>query len=163
MILQRASELTIRAMLFLALQESGKLSPVHEIAEHVGVSEAYLAKILQRLTSTGIVRSFRGPGKGMELARTPSSITLASLIQIIEGAKVEDECVLGLEICTEEAPCALHKEWIPIRAAINKLLEETTLADLAEIVQSHANKPGTQLVNSESPVSALLSREKRRP
>lgn len=164
MILQRASELAIRAMLFLAQQAPGQLSPVHEIAEHVGASEAYLAKILQRLARVGLVHSFRGPGKGMELGQTPSSITLASLIRVVEGPKTEDDCVLGLEICAEEAPCALHKEWVPIRTAIRELLEETTLADLAEIVRSRASKPGTQLINgSESPVAALVSRGRRHP
>jgi Rrf2 family protein len=64
MILQHSSELAIRAALFLAQQAPGKLSPVHEIAAQLGVSKAYLAKVTQRLVATGLVRSFRGPGKG---------------------------------------------------------------------------------------------------
>ena len=85
MILQRSSELAIRAALFLAQQAPGKLSPVHEIAAYTGVSEAYLAKILQRLAGAGLVRSFRGPGKGMELGRAPGSISLDSIVCAMEG------------------------------------------------------------------------------
>lgn len=127
-----ASEYAIRATVFLARQVPGKLSPVREIAAAVGVSEAYLAKIFQQLTSAGLVRSFRGPGKGMELGRPASKITLASLIRVMEGLKAADECVLGLGTCSKETPCFLHDEWVPIRTAVRNLLEKTTLADLAE-------------------------------
>jgi Rrf2 family protein len=104
-LLQHASELAIRATLFLAQQSPGKLSPVHEIAAHTNVSEAYLAKIFQRLGTSGLVRSFRGPGKGMELGRAPESISLAAVIHAVEGSKESNACVLGLGACSEENPC----------------------------------------------------------
>ncbi len=162
MIFQHATELAIRAMLFLAQQDPGKFSPVHEIAGHLGASEAYLAKILQRLTRTGLIRSFRGPGKGMKLGRAPSTITLASLIGAVEAHKSEDDCVLGLRICSDETPCVLHEEWIPIRSAIHELLEKRTLADLAETVRSHASKPGGRLIcQSDFPVAVDVSRGRK--
>jgi Rrf2 family protein len=85
-VFQHASELAIRSMLFLAQQAPGKLSPVHEIVSYVNVSEAYRAKILHRLSSSGLVRSFRGPGKGMELGRAPSAIALAAVICAVAPA-----------------------------------------------------------------------------
>jgi Rrf2 family protein len=135
MILHRSTELAIRAALFLAQQSPGKLSPVHEIAAHSGVSEAYLSKVLQPLTSAGLVRSFRGFGKGMELARSPEQITLSSLIQATQGALASDACALGLGICSEEHPCAIHRDWVPLRSAIRDLVEKTTLADLIENIR----------------------------
>ena len=140
MLFQHSSELAIQATLFLAQQAPGKLSPVHEIAAHAGVSEAYLAKILQRLTSAGLVRSFRGPGRGMELGRAPDAITLASLIEAMEGVKSSDECVLGLGVCSEENPCPLHKDWIPLHTAIRDLMEKTTLADLVRAVRESSGQ-----------------------
>jgi Rrf2 family iron-sulfur cluster assembly transcriptional regulator len=164
MIFQRASELAIRAALFLAQQVPGKLTPVHEIAAHAGVSEAYLAKILQRLASAGLVRSFRGPGKGMELGRAASTITLASLILVMEGPKAADECVLGLGTCSEETPCVLHDEWIPIRTAIHNLLEKTTLADLAEsVLTREARFEARQVSGLRAPAKAETSRGRRHP
>lgn len=118
MLFRHASELAIRATVFLAQQTPGKLSPVREIAARAGVSQAYLAKILQKLSSAGLVRSFRGPGKGMELGRTASTITLASLILVMEGSKEADECVLGLGTCSEATTCVLHDQWIPIHTKI---------------------------------------------
>lgn len=146
MLLQHSSELAIRATLFLAQQAPGKLSPVREIAAHAGVSEAYLSKILQRLSSAGLVRAFRGPGKGMELGRAPDAITLASLIEAMEGAKAPGECVLGLGVCAEENPCPLHEEWMPLRTAIRDLLQKTTLADLVRTVSQRLAQPAPRLL-----------------
>ena len=130
MIFQHSTELAIRAAVFLAQQAPGKLSPVHEIAAETGVSETYLAKITQRLVSAGLVRSFRGPGKGLELGRAPEKITLLILVNAIQGSLGHDECILGLPSCTAEEPCALHSEWMPLRESISGMLEKTTLADL---------------------------------
>ena len=164
MILQRSSELAIRAALFLAQQAPGKLSPVHEIAAHIGVSEAYLAKILQRLASAGLVRSFRGPGKGMELGWAPASITLDSLVCAIEGPRTENECVLGIGICSKETPCSLHTDWVPIRTAIQALLQNTTLANLVEIAQDHSNKSvESMIIERNSSARAHVSRGRRHP
>lgn len=161
---QHGSELAIRATVFLAQQAPGKLSPIHEIAVHAGASEAYLSKILQRLASAGLVRSFRGPGKGTELGRAPGAITLASLIRAIEGSKTGDECILGLGVCSEETPCVLHKKWVPIRIAIRELVEETTLADLAETLRSRRSKKlcGQPIGGSRTPV-VEVSRGRRHP
>ncbi len=162
MILQRSSELAIRAAVFLAQQTPGKLSPVHEIAANIGVSEAYLAKILQRLARAGLVRSFRGPGRGMELGRAPASITLDSLVCAIEGPKTEDQCVLGLGRCSQETPCTLHMDWIPIRAAIRVLLQNTTLANLVENAQIRSNKSHIPMIGERSSSAyAHVSRGRR--
>lgn len=162
MLFQHSSELAIRATLFLAQQAPGKLSPVHEIAAHAGVSKAYLAKILQRLASAGMVRSFRGPGKGMELGRAPDAITLASLIEAMEGVKAPDECVLGLGVCPEENPCPLHEDWIPLRTAIRDLLEKTTLADLVRAVSERSTRPVTRLLGLGGPVVKTGGNQERK-
>lgn len=130
MLLQHASELAIRAAVFLAQQSPGKLSPVREVAASAGVPEPYLAKIFQRLTRAGLVRSFRGPGKGMELGRAPAAITLASLIYAMEGRSAVERCLFGLSTCPDKFPCPAHAGWVPLRSAIRDFLEQTTLADL---------------------------------
>jgi Rrf2 family transcriptional regulator, iron-sulfur cluster assembly transcription factor len=163
LLVQHASELAIRATLFLAQQAPGKLSPVHEIASHSCVSEAYLAKILQRLTSSGLVRSFRGPGKGMELGRAPDTISLAAVILAVEGPKEIGACVLGLGLCSEENPCLLHKEWLPLRTAIHDFLEKTTLADLVRVVEkktSHRKARVLGLIAANAKASRMRERKR---
>lgn len=76
----------------------------------------------------------------MELGRAPEAITLASLIEAMEGTKAPDECVLGLGICSEENPCPLHNDWIPLHTAIRDLMERTTLADLVRAVRERSGQ-----------------------
>jgi Rrf2 family transcriptional regulator, iron-sulfur cluster assembly transcription factor len=139
MLLHHASQFAIRAALFLAQQPPGKLTPVHEIAEQVGISETYLAKITQRLVSAGLLRSFRGAGKGLELGRAPEEITLSSVVSAIQGSLCSNGCILGVGTCSEEHPCALHSEWLSLRNQICTLLDKATLADLIRSIQPGEN------------------------
>jgi Rrf2 family transcriptional regulator, iron-sulfur cluster assembly transcription factor len=162
MLFQHASELAIRATVFLARQAPGKLSPVHEIAAQTDVSEAYLAKILQRLSAAGFIRSFRGPGKGMELGRPANKITLASLILVMEGSRGAQEFPFGLGTGSGETSCVLHDEWIPIRTAIRNFLKNTTLADLAESAPAQAARFGVRKVSGlRGPAKAESCRGRR--
>jgi Rrf2 family transcriptional regulator, iron-sulfur cluster assembly transcription factor len=155
MLFLHASELAIQATLFLAQQPPGKLSPVHEIAVHSGASEPYLAKILQRLTAAGLVRAFRGPGRGLELGRAPEQINLGSIVRALEGLPLPERCILGIESCTEQNPCPLHERWIPLRNEIRQLLDETTVASLTrrprdtDPAKGPYSTPGAQATHSE--------------
>jgi Rrf2 family protein len=124
--------MAIRAALFLALQPSGKLSPIREIAEQTGLPEPYLAKIVRQLSSAGLVRAFRGPGGGITLSRSPQAISLWNIVRAIEGSPETELCMLGLQGCSERAPCPLHHRFVPIRAKTKRLLEKATLASLTD-------------------------------
>jgi len=142
MLFQHASEIAIRATVFLAQQSPGKLSPVREVAARSGVPEAYLAKIFQRLSRAGLVRSFRGPGKGVELGRAPRAITLAALVRAAEGPMISEGCVFGLASCPNDTPCPLHRDWAPLQASIRERMENTTLADLMAPAPAGSGNPG---------------------
>ncbi|NLH94874.1 MAG: Rrf2 family transcriptional regulator, partial [Synergistaceae bacterium] len=59
----------------LLVSRKGRIS-IREMATVMGVSEAHLAKVFQRLSKGGLVRSMRGPGGGFVLAKAPSEVTL---------------------------------------------------------------------------------------
>jgi Rrf2 family protein len=130
MIFHRATEVAIQALVFLAQQAPGKLSPTHEIAVEAKVPEAYLAKVLQRLGMAGLVRTFRGSGKGVELGKSAAEIRLSSVVVATQDSMDSDRCILGLPICSEKNPCSLHHEWLPHKAAIQEMIERTTVEDL---------------------------------
>jgi len=130
MLQSTASAMAIRATLFLALQPRGTLSPVREIAKQTGLPEPYLAKIVRQLTTAGLVRAFRGPGGGIALVQPPQAISLWSIVRAIEGPVETEWCVLGLHTCSVESPCPVHLQYAPLRAAVQNLLEKTTLATL---------------------------------
>jgi DNA-binding IscR family transcriptional regulator len=73
-----------------------------------------------------------GPRGGVELGRAPEAINLWSVVRAMEGPVAAPGCVLGLRACSEKNPCPLHQQWAPLRARMQRLLEQTTLASLAQ-------------------------------
>ena len=132
MLYSHASELALRAALYLTLQPPGKLTPVREIAKGAGLPGPYLAKIMRRLIDARLVRAFRGPGGGVRLRQAPEAVNLAALVRAMEGPLDPEPCVLGLRPCSSEYPCPLHGRWTALRGEIQDLLKETTLASLAQ-------------------------------
>lgn len=82
----------------------------------------------------------------MELGRAPKAISLAAVVRAVEGLKELEDCVLGLGMCSEDHPCALHEEWLPLRTAIHNFLEKTTLADLVDVMQRRSAGPNLGFV-----------------
>jgi len=130
MLYGHAAEIAIRAGLYLAGRPPGELSPVHEVARATKLPRPYLSKVIQRLAQAGLVRTFRGPGGGIELGKSPEAITLWSLVCATDGPSDVNRCALGIGDCSSTNPCPLHGRWVPIREELQKLLEGTTLATL---------------------------------
>jgi Rrf2 family protein len=130
MLYGHAAEVAIRAALYLAGRPPGELSPVHEVAKATKLPSAYLSKVIQRLAQAGLVRTFRGPGGGIELGKSPEAITLWSLVCATEGPSDVNRCALGIGNCSPDIPCPLHGRWAPLREDFQKLLEGTTLGAL---------------------------------
>ena len=93
----------------------------------------FLWKVLQVLARRKLVRSFKGARGGYELARPARQITLLAMVTATDGDALIRNCVLGLPQCNEEQPCPLHETWKGVRAEVTRMLEQTTLADLARI------------------------------
>lgn len=153
MLYRHTSEIAIRAALFLAQQPPGKLSTVQEIAVGTGLPKSYLAKIIQKLVSAGLVRSFRGPGGGIELGRAPEAISLWSLVRAVEGPAGPEGCVLGTHLCLPEKPCLLHHQWVSLRNKMEKLLDQTTLAKLVGTVRERCKAPEKPVMRGASSAS----------
>lgn len=130
MVLSRACEYAIRAVLYLAEKQDAAYVSVKEIAEQTGVSFHFLGKILQTLTQKGLLVSYKGPKGGIRLAKSPDEITVLQVVEAIDGLGVLKTCVLGLPNCGEGKPCALHEQWGPIRAEIRTMFQGKSIAAL---------------------------------
>lgn len=135
MLLSHVSELAIRATVHLALQPPGTVIAVHQIARSTGLRKPLLSKIIARLGRARLLRTFRGPGGGVELARPPVQIPLWAVVRAVDGPVRRDRCALGLWACSEDRPCSLHPQWASLRAQTRQLLEETSLAAVAQGMQ----------------------------
>lgn len=138
MLFSRSAEYAIRAMTFLAARRPGSLAGAKEISEAENIPMPFLWKILQMLTKRRLVRSFKGIHGGYELALEAERIPLIEIVNVTDGREFRDSCVLGLPQCDNRNPCPLHEQWKSIRAGVTRMLDETSLADLARVV--HARK-----------------------
>lgn len=150
MVFSRAAEYAIRAMVFLATQPSGKVSGAREISEAEQIPGPFLWKVLQNLTRRKLIRSFKGVRGGYELARPAASISVDDIVIATDGGGTLEGCVLGLSECSEENPCPLHNSWKDVRLRLTEIMEETTLADLAEVARKRSLAKGRDGDSSQS-------------
>lgn len=132
MVLSKASEYGIRAILHLTTQQVDGYLSIRTIADELDLSFHFLTKIFQKLTQAGLLESLRGPNGGIALARPAVQISLREVYVAIDGPALFEECVLGLPGCGEAKPCPLHDRWAAERARLDHLFTTTSLAELAD-------------------------------
>ncbi|UCF04999.1 MAG: Rrf2 family transcriptional regulator [bacterium] len=113
-----AATMAIHTMVMLA-SEPGRRFTAAELAERLDVSEAHLAKVLQRLARQHLVRSVRGPGGGFTLGRPGGEITLMNVFEAIEGPFRPSDCLMDTQVCGE-GKCLFG----PLLAKINREFSE---------------------------------------
>ncbi|MBN1376425.1 MAG: Rrf2 family transcriptional regulator [Dehalococcoidia bacterium] len=121
-----------RALLDIA-RRYGK-SPVllKDISARQGIPLRYLEQIVRPLVSAKIIKTRRGPGGGVMLAKPPQKIRMIDVIQLLEGPLSPIECVGDREYCTRAPQCAVRELWSDLARAMSGVLESTTLQDLLE-------------------------------
>ncbi len=132
MMLSNSSKYALKAVLYLALHtdENNKMM-VKDISERINVPKAYIAKLLQELSKRKIISSTKGPKGGFYLNPSNRNETIIQIIEVIDGKKKMESCLLGLEDCNEEKPCPIHRLISPSRSKMIALLESKTINDLA--------------------------------
>jgi Rrf2 family protein len=121
-----------RTLAELARTHPDQTVSVRELAERQDISEKYLEHIMSALKSAGIVRSVRGKYGGYELARSPDSISLSEVYRVLEGTPAPVECVEQPESCCISETCPTRETWVAIRDAVEGVLQNTTIGDLAD-------------------------------
>ena len=133
MLYSKSAEYALQAMIYLAEKENQGLVMVASIAEAYEIPRHFLAKLVQTLTRSHLIKSYRGRNGGIKLARPAEEITMLQVVHAIEGLPADDAmCVIGLDICSEDVACPLHNEWQHIRDLVEETLHHQTLAELAE-------------------------------
>ncbi|HYN63340.1 MAG TPA: Rrf2 family transcriptional regulator [Candidatus Limnocylindrales bacterium] len=130
MIYSATTEYAIRALAHLATLEPGERILARDLASATEVPRQFLGKILHRLARQGMLDSAKGRGGGFRFSRPAEQITLADLVEVVEGKDIMRLCVLGLDDCTDSQPCPMHDEWQGFRERLRTRVHSATLADL---------------------------------
>lgn len=126
-------EYAIRAMIELTLRkDEGVLVPARQIADAQQIPLRFLEQQLGALHKAGLVESFRGAGGGCRLAKEPAEIRVADVADAIEGQLFPMFCLEPSDhTCFADSRCGLQGFWGDVARAIQRVFEETTVADLA--------------------------------
>jgi len=130
-IITRATEYSIRAILYMACQPQGEVIFKKDICRAQEITPAFLTKILQPLIKAGIVASQRGVGGGFFLARPATEITLFDVIKTQEGPVYLNQCLMSEGNCSREFFCPVHGTWEEIRKEFMAILSRYDFATLA--------------------------------
>lgn len=120
----------LRALLYMAERyDVDRAVPVGEIAKEQQVSEKYLEQLFIKLRRKNIISSVRGAQGGYVLRRNPREVTVASVVEALEGDITFADC-LSSGGCRNKGSCATHDLWSRLKDSIDGILEDTTLFDL---------------------------------
>jgi len=123
-----------------ALLAEGKLN-ASKLSEETGVPLPTTQKLVSRLSTAGLIESTRGVGGGIRLSRPPSAISLADIVEAVEGPLAITCCTIdGNHDCAIEVGCTVKPHWSVINRTIRQALADVSLASLADLPGASQNK-----------------------
>ncbi len=105
-----------------------------ELAMETGVPLATAQKLTGRLAAAGLLQTARGTGGGFRLARTAPDISLADIVEAVEGPIVMTTCVdESRHDCALHGNCAVRPHMGVVNGAVRGALAGLSLASLNEV------------------------------
>jgi Rrf2 family protein len=123
-------EYALRAIVHLA-SNAPKAQTTEEIAQATRVPKAYLSKVLQGLVQAGVVKSQRGSGGGMSLAKKPADLTILEVVNAVDPIKRITTCPLELASHGSRL-CPLHRRVDNALALVEDAFRGSTLQEVID-------------------------------
>jgi Rrf2 family protein len=144
------ADYAVRAAVELAAAATDKPVKAERIATAQDIPLNFLENILGELRHAGIVRSHRGADGGFRLAKPADQLTVADVIRAVEGPLASVRGGPPEETAYAGSSEALPRVWIAVRASLRRVVEQVTIADLAngqlpEIIGELTEDPGAWL------------------
>jgi FeS assembly SUF system regulator len=104
---------------------------VTEVATAIGFATPTTSKILKRLARRKLVESVLGAKGGYRLSRPPERISIAEVIDAMEGPFGVTECSVLTGLCSQEADCPARGNWQRLSEVLRRALDQVTLAEMS--------------------------------
>ena len=141
-------------------RQPGEVLTAQALADAAALELPTVSKVLKLLVNTGLVESYRGPAGGYSLITTASDISVAAIIEAIEGPIAMTECSVGEGLCARESDCSLRGNWQRISLAIAQALNSVSLAEMArpekpltpalfQMKRDRVSKAGTDMTRTQ--------------
>jgi len=114
----------------MVIKDEKAMNTAKELAEVTNIPLPTVTRVLKMLSNGELLDSQRGPQGGYSLARSAKEISVAEVIETMEGPISLTECASDDCGCSYEASCAVGKPWQKINKAINEVLQSISLAEM---------------------------------
>lgn len=147
----RMSKLTDYSTIVLGImaKQPDTVLPTNSIVHMTHLPQPTVSKILKLLTKAGLLRSIRGTQGGYRLSHAPEAISIADVVQALEGPWAVTECShRELHSCHIERTCEFRGHWQFISGILYSALANITLADLTATLnplQLYIPKPNSRI------------------
>ena len=129
--LSKKADYALMAMKHLAMRPDAVSASAREIAEQYDIPIELMAKVLQQLARRGLLASLQGTRGGYRLARASSGISVADIIQAIDGPLTVTACSTDAENCGQYAKCSVRDPLWRIKDRILSALATCSLQEIA--------------------------------
>jgi Rrf2 family protein len=117
-----------------SLRRPGSSKSSSVLVGETGMSIPALEQVVHFLRLAGLLEAPRGQSTAVRLARPASQISLLAIVRAIDAAGLWGRCILGLQECSDAAPCPAHPAWKKARAMLEQHLDSQSLVDLTRVV-----------------------------
>jgi Rrf2 family protein len=130
--LSKKVEYGLIAIRHIAAKPSGDIVTAKEIADRYGVPYELLAKVLQKLTRSGLIVSTQGMRGGYSLVKNPNDVSVSMIINAIEGTSPAiAQCMTeGPQSCDVFSVCTIKSPLLKVQANIDNAFNSMTLAQI---------------------------------
>lgn len=127
--LSNLADYAVVTMCAAARHCGGGRASAAELASEAGLPVPTVQKLVSKLSSAGLLRSTRGAGGGLQLARPAAAITVADIVEAVEGPIALTACIDG--DCAVSPDCAVRPHWPIINETLRQALADIPLTALA--------------------------------
>jgi Rrf2 family transcriptional regulator, iron-sulfur cluster assembly transcription factor len=152
----RHTDYAARIILHLSALPEGTQVTAGDIAGERLLPRPFMRRIVVQLAAAGILRTIRGAGGGIALARPASKISLLDVMRAMEGDLVLNACVGQPAGCPLSAACTVQRAWTKVTRQLEKTLSDIRFDRLANGIEreiakgGYANKPGSKTGSLQS-------------
>jgi len=131
-LITRDTDYAIRALIYIA-RNKDRIVSITELVKKLDIPRPFLRKILQLLSTNGVLKSYKGKNGGFELVRKPEKIRLLDLVEIFQGKFKLSECLFKKKICPNKISCKLRVQLDSLEELVENKIKEITLASLLNL------------------------------
>ena len=129
--LSKKADYALMAMKHLAVRTDAASASAREIAEQYDIPIELMAKVLQQLARRGLLTSHQGTRGGYQLSKPTTAISVADIIQAIDGPLTVTACSTESENCGQYAKCSVRDPLWRIKDRIVSALATCSLQEIA--------------------------------